>query len=128
MSMKNKSKTLFSMLAAGAFALTSLTAHANTITLQFVSVVPDGFGAFNWTYTYALENSVLMRGDYFNLLDFGPATVVVPPTGPLPAWVYTQPATGPIPASIIPQNGGDTAVVNAVFTWTDGIAVVGSSV
>jgi hypothetical protein len=116
--MKNSIK-LTLMAAFAGLALAAVTANANTITLGNVSAVPSGGGS-DWTYSYTFANSTLNNTDFFTINDFGLATVVAPPLGPLPTWTFSQALTGPnsLPAT---DNG---SVLNVTFTWTGGPLVV----
>ena len=67
-----KNKFMF-VVRAGALALTSLSANANTISVGPITTAPDGSGGTLWTYPIIFANSTISstQPTSFNINDFG---------------------------------------------------------
>jgi hypothetical protein len=107
--MKTNKRTWLRSATVAAFlavALFGTTVKANTINVEFLS---NAGGIYNYNANF--ENSELLVGDYFEVVDFAGflnATAIA-------GFNITTPGTGPAPNSIIVND--DPTITNVVYTW-----------
>ena len=113
-------------VGAGVFALTGLSANANTITVGVITHTPDGSGGELWTYPIVFDNSAInaTQPTSFNLNDIGPLKT----TGTLPlGYTFTPGVAFTVTTPLVGPNFGlpgfqanNPAVSDFVVTFTAG--------
>src|SRR5687767_7829253 len=89
-----------------ALPLFGATAKANTINVEYVINVGGVY-----QYNANFENSELLAGDYFEVVDFAGFLAATP----VPGFAISTPGSGPAPSGPIVND--DPTITNVVYTW-----------